>query len=205
MYFVKTPEMLQPLVSDLLWSVHTFDKEIFLTFDDGPIPDVTEQVLDILKSYNAKATFFCIGKNVKKHPEIYRRISVEGHSIGNHTQDHLNGVKTKQYRYLKNVVGAAEVIDSRLFRPPYGRITPAQISALKSRFTIVMWDIITGDFDKTNGVEKVVRNVLDHVREGSIIVFHDSIKAAPRMIPALKIVMEELSKAGYKFSALPQN
>ncbi len=205
MYFVKTPEMLQPLVSDLLWSVHTFDKEIFLTFDDGPIPDVTEQVLDILKSYNAKATFFCIGKNVKKHPEIYRRISAEGHSIGNHTQDHLNGVKTKQYRYLKNVVGAAEVIDSRLFRPPYGRITPAQISALKSRFTIVMWDIITGDFDKTNGVEKVVRNVLDHVREGSIIVFHDSIKAAPRMIPALKIVMEELSKAGYKFSALPQN
>lgn len=205
MYFVKTPEMLQPLVSDLLWSVHTFDKEIFLTFDDGPIPGVTEEVLEILKLYNAKATFFCIGKNVSKHPSIYKRILEEGHSIGNHTHDHLNGIKTKQYRYLKNVAGAAEVIESKLFRPPYGRITPAQINALKSRFTIVMWDIITGDFDKNIGVEKVVRNVLDHAKEGSIIVFHDSIKAAPRMIPALKIVMEALSMAGYKFSALPQN
>lgn len=203
MYFVKTPEMLQPLMSDLLWSVHTFEKEVFLTFDDGPIPIVTEEVLDLLNEYDAKATFFCIGKNVIAHPQLYERIIQEGHKTGNHTNDHLNGTKTKHYTYLKNISGAATRIKSDLFRPPYGRITPAQVAALKNRYTIVMWDIITGDFDKNITVEKVVKNVLNNAREGSIIVFHDSIKAAPRMLPALKIVLDELSKSGFKFSALP--
>lgn len=203
MYFVKTPEMLQPLTSDLMWSVHTFEKEVFLTFDDGPIPSITEEVLDILKKYNAKATFFCIGKNVAAHPAIYQRILQEGHKTGNHTQDHLNGTKTKHFTYLKNVSDAATKIQSNLFRPPYGRITPAQVTALKNRYTIVMWDIITGDFDKKITVDKVVKNVLNNVKEGSIIVFHDSLKAAPRMLPALQIVMAELAQAGFKFSVLP--
>jgi peptidoglycan-N-acetylglucosamine deacetylase len=203
MYIVKTPNLIQPLVSHLMWCVHTFDKEIFLTFDDGPTPEVTEQVLDILKQYNAKATFFCLGKNVASHPQIFNRLISEGHAVGNHTYDHPNGRKTNHYTYLKSVVKAEEVFQTNYFRPPYGQITRGQIAALKNKYQIVMWDIITGDFDPTITEDKVVKNVLDYARRGSIVVFHDSVKAAPRMIPALKIVMQELHSKGYAFSALP--
>jgi len=203
MYIVKTPEMLQPLVNDLLWSMHTFEKEVFLTFDDGPTPGVTEQTLDLLKAYNAKATFFCLGKNVEAHPSLFKRLLDEGHTVGNHTYDHPNGRKTEHFTYLRNVVKGKAHIQSSYFRPPYGQITRAQVNALKGKYRIVMWDIITGDFDKKIGEEQCVRNVLNNVKEGSIIVFHDSIKAAPRMLPALARVLESLQEQGYSFSPLP--
>lgn len=203
MYIVKTPEMLQPLVNDLLWSMHTFEKEVFLTFDDGPTPGVTEQTLDLLKAYNAKATFFCLGKNVEAHPSLFKRLLDEGHTVGNHTYDHPNGRKTEHFTYLRNVAKGKAHIQSSYFRPPYGQITRAQVNALKGKYRIVMWDIITGDFDKKIGEEQCVRNVLNNVKEGSIIVFHDSIKAAPRMLPALARVLESLQEQGYSFSPLP--
>jgi peptidoglycan/xylan/chitin deacetylase (PgdA/CDA1 family) len=203
MYIVKTPEMLQPLVNDLLWSIHTFEKEVFLTFDDGPTPQVTEQTLDLLKAHNAKATFFCLGKNVEAHPDLYQRLHDDGHTVGNHTYDHPNGRKTEHFTYLRSVAKGKKHIQSSYFRPPYGQITRAQINALKKQYRIVMWDIITGDFDQKIDEEQCVRNVLNNVKRGSIIVFHDSVKAAPRMLPALKQVLEALSARGYSFSALP--
>jgi peptidoglycan/xylan/chitin deacetylase (PgdA/CDA1 family) len=203
MYIVKTPEMLQPLVNDLLWSVHTFEKEVFITFDDGPTDIITDQVLDILADYEAKATFFCLGKNVIAHPEIYERLQTAGHTIGNHTFDHPNGRKTNHFKYLRSVALGRKEIKSSYFRPPYGQITRAQVSALKGKYKIVMWDIITGDFDQKISEDQCVKNVLNNVKRGSIIVFHDSVKAAPRMIPALKTVLKELKERGYKFSALP--
>lgn len=203
MYIVKTPNIVQPIVSDLLWTVHTFDDVVYLTFDDGPTPEVTERTLDLLKSYNAKATFFCLGKNVEAHPELYARIQSEGHTIGNHTFDHPNGRKSNHYHYLKNVVRAERFITSAYFRPPYGQITRAQIQALKKRYRIVMWDIITGDFDLNVTPERIVKNVMDNVQSGSIIVMHDSLKAAPRMLPALETILPLLHNQGYRFDALP--
>lgn len=203
MYIVKTPNILQPIVSDLLWTVHTFDKTLYLTFDDGPTPEVTERTLDLLHQYDAKATFFCLGKNVQAFPFIYQRLINEGHTIGNHTFDHPNGRKSNHYHYLKNIVRAEEFIHSKYFRPPYGQITRAQIQALKKRYRIVMWDIITGDFDLTISPEKIIKNVLDNVQSGSIIVLHDSLKAAPRMLPALEQLLPILKSQGYTFAALP--
>ncbi|MFN6378709.1 MAG: polysaccharide deacetylase family protein [Flavobacteriales bacterium] len=203
MYLVKTPSVLQPLVNDLLWSVHTFEREVFLTFDDGPTPQITERTLDLLAKHNAKATFFCLGKNVDAHPEIFERIIQEGHTIGNHTHDHLNGRKTSHFAYLRNIAKAEKTFASSYFRPPYGKITRAQIAALKSKYRIVMWDIITGDFDPKLSAAKVLKNVVDNVQPGSIIVFHDSIKAAPRMLPALEETLLILKHRGYKCSPLP--
>lgn len=204
MYIVKTPNMLQPIVSDLLWTVHTFDREVYLTFDDGPTPEITERTLDLLRQYNAKATFFCLGKNVVAHPHIYQRITGEGHTVGNHTFDHPNGRKSGHYHYLRNIVQAGNHIQSLYFRPPYGQITRAQIHALRGKYQIVMWDIITGDFDPGMTANRIVKNVMDNVREGSIIVFHDSLKAAPRMLPALEEVLPLLYENGYTCSALPE-
>lgn len=203
MYIVKTPELIKPIVSNLLWCVHTFEKEVFLTFDDGPTPMVTEQTLGILNEFNAKATFFCLGKNVESYPDIYHQIIENGHTIGNHTYDHPNGRKTNQYKYLKSVAKAEQIFKSNYFRPPYGQITLTQIAALKNKYQIVMWDIITGDFDPKISEDRVIKNVLDNVRRGSVIVFHDSVKASPRMLPALRAVLHELTQRGYSFSALP--
>ncbi len=203
MYIVKTPNILQPIVSDLLWAVHTFEREVFLTFDDGPTPEITERTLDLLAEHNAKASFFCIGKNVDAHPAIFERIIQEGHTIGNHTHDHLNGRKTSHFAYLRNIAKAEKSFASSYFRPPYGKITRAQIAALKTKYRIVMWDIITGDFDPKLSPSKIIKNVVDNVQPGSIIVFHDSIKAAPRMLPALEVILPILSERGYKCSPLP--
>ena len=203
MYIIKTPNILQPIVSDLLWSVHTFEREVFLTFDDGPTPEITERTLDLLDKHHAKATFFCLGKNVEAYPHIFQRIKDEGHTIGNHTHDHLNGRKTSHFAYLRNIAKAERIFSSPYFRPPYGKITRAQIASLKSKYRIVMWDIITGDFDPKLSATKVLKNVVDNVQQGSIIVFHDSIKAAPRMLPALEQTLIILKQRGYKCSPLP--
>ena len=202
MYLVKTPAILKPLAKDLLWHVETAQREVYFTFDDGPTPNVTEATLDLLRQYNAKATFFCLGKNTEANPELFSLIALEGHAVGNHTFDHPDGWKTSQIAYLRNVVSAKKTITSNLFRPPYGRITPAQVNALKNHFQLVMWDVLSADFDSNNSPEQCYENVVKNVNPGSIVVFHDSLKASTNMLFALERSLDYLSRDGYIFRAL---
>lgn len=202
MYLVKTPELLKPLAKDFLWHIDNSNKEVYFTFDDGPTPEVTDAALDILARYNAKATFFCLGKNAEAHPEIMMRIIQEGHTIGNHTYNHPDGWKTSTMAYFRNVVEAKKHLASNLFRPPYGRISPAQVNALKKQFTLVMWDVLSADFDTTKKPEQCLQHVVKHVTSGSIVVFHDSVKARNNMLYALEGSLEFLTREGYIFRAL---
>ncbi len=205
MYLVKTPWLLRFLYPHCQWSVHTKEKNIYLTFDDGPHPEATPFVLDELKKFGAKATFFCIGKNVEEHPEIYRRIMAEGHRTGNHTQNHLNGWKTPDTKYLSDILTAKYHIDSDLFRPPYGRIKRSQLDALKKEplhLKPVMWSVLSGDFDRKLSPEKCTLNVLGNAGPGSIVVFHDSTKALPKLVYALPRVLQHFDAFGYAFKAL---
>ena len=204
-YFVKSPFWLKRIYSDLFWEIPTQEKKLFLTFDDGPHPIITMQVLDLLKAYNAKATFFCIGNNVVKHPEVYKRIIDEGHAVGNHTYNHLNGWKTADELYLNDINKAMEYIDSNLFRPPYGRISRFQIQQLlkpKYQMKMIMWSVLSGDFDPDISAEKCLNNVLLSTKAGSIIVFHDSEKAAEKMFYALPKVLAQFSKKGFAFEKI---
>lgn len=204
-YFVKTPFWLKKIYPNLIWEIPEPHKKIYLTFDDGPHPTITMQVLDVLKSFNAKATFFCIGNNVVKYPEVYKRIIDEGHAIGNHTCNHLNGWKTDDEQYLNDINKAMEYIDSNLFRPPYGRISRFQIQQLlkaKYHMKMVMWSVLSGDFDQDISAEKCLNNVLLSTKEGSIVVFHDSEKAAEKMLYALPKVLEHFSKKGFSFEKI---
>ena len=202
MYLVKTPSLLKPLAKDLLWHVETAQREVYFTFDDGPTPGVTEPTLDLLKQYNAQGTFFCLGKNTEANPELFSRIALEGHAVGNHTYDHPDGWKTNQIAYLRNVLRAKQTISSKLFRPPYGRIMPAQVSALKNHFQLVMWDVLSADFDNGNSPEQCYENVVKNVTPGSIVVFHDSQIASANMLYALERSLDFLSRDGYIFRAL---
>ncbi|MEQ1675947.1 MAG: polysaccharide deacetylase family protein [Chitinophagaceae bacterium] len=197
-YFVKTPWWLKKIYSSYLWSIDTNEKTVYLTFDDGPHPQATPFVLDELKKYDAKATFFCIGKNVEAHPDIYKRILDEGHRVGNHTQNHLNGWKTDTDAYLADISEAAKQIDSTLFRPPYGRIRTVQAKRLKA-YKIVMWDVLSGDFDESVSKEKCLHNVTSRSKPGSIIVFHDSQQALTRLQHALPAAMQFFKESGYSF------
>ena len=180
-------------------------KEIFLTFDDGPHPTLTNFVLDELMKYNAKATFFCIGHNVFKYPEVYLRIINEGHSVGNHTFNHLNGFKTDNKIYVANVLEASKIINSDLFRPPYGRIKSFQakvLTQLTKPYKIVMWTLLSGDFDKSISPQRCLENVIFKISNGAIVVFHDSEKAADRMVYTLPKLLEVLTEKGYRFKKL---
>jgi len=202
-YFTKTPEILKPLSSELIWNFPD-DKTptIYLTFDDGPVKGITDVVLGMLKKYNAKATFFCVGENVVKYPKLYNKIIKEGHSVANHTYNHLSGWKETKYKYYKNVLKAKNVIDSDLFRPPYGRISPQQIKSLRNRFRIVMWDVLSGDFDPELNPEDCANNVIKSTKQGSIIVFHDSLKAKKNILESLPIVLKHFSNKGFEFSKI---
>ena len=204
MYLVRTPELIKPFFKDLLWSVPNANGIVHLTFDDGPIAEVTPWVLDRLKEFNAKATFFCIGRNAEREPGILARIREEGHSIGNHTYDHRNGWKTSQFSYLKSVQRCRSTIESELFRPPYGRITREQVIALRRHFRIVMWEVLSADFDRDLTGEQCYRNVMENVKAGSIVVFHDSLKAWDRLRIALPRVLYELAEKGFRSEALPE-
>ena len=205
MYLVKTPWWLKKIYAPgLTWKIPTEANEIFLTFDDGPHPAITPFVLDCLRRYNAKATFFCIGKNVRQYPEVYRQIIDEGHKPGNHTQNHLNGWKTNDLEYLKNALAAKTYIDSKLFRPPYGRITRFKAQQLQSDFKIIMWDVLSGDFDINLLPEKCLQNVVDNTKPGSIVVFHDSEKAAPSLMHALPVVLRQLHERNLSFKRILQ-
>ena len=188
-----------------VWDMATNDKVLYLTFDDGPTPEITNWTLDILKQYNAKATFFCIGANVKKHPNIFERIIKDAHTVGNHTQNHIKGWTTKTKKYLREVQDAQNAIDykTNLFRPPYGQITPKQGRKLIDLgYKIIMWDVLSFDWEVDVSEEKCLENVISKSKAGSIIVFHDSIKASKNLMYALPKVLEYFSKKGYEFKAL---
>jgi peptidoglycan/xylan/chitin deacetylase (PgdA/CDA1 family) len=200
------PRFIQRLYPERVWAFSHVKDSVFLTFDDGPIPEITPWVLDELKKHNAKATFFCIGENVKKHPEIFQRILAEGHSVGNHTFNHLKGAKTETSTYIENTLLAEELIHSKLFRPPYGKITSKQAKILHEKgFKIVMWDIISYDFDANISEEQCLQNVLKNIKPGSVVVFHDSRKAEKNLRYVLPKVLEFIGEKGLLCNSIKQN
>jgi peptidoglycan/xylan/chitin deacetylase (PgdA/CDA1 family) len=213
MYLVNTPWWLRAIYPQLIWQMPVQEKIIYLTFDDGPHATATPYVLDRLAQYNAKASFFCIGKNVMEHPEIYARILNEGHAVGNHTQHHANGWKVSDSKYFNEIDEAATLIQSNLFRPPYGRIKRSQINRLiqssdpqpstkQAAYQIMMWSVLSGDFDTKLSADTCTQNVIKHTKAGSIVVFHDSAKAWGRMSEALPKVLKHFSGQAFRFEAM---
>ena len=208
---VKTPKLVKHVLPSLVWNIKTTEKVIYLTFDDGPTPEITDWVLNTLDTFDAKATFFCIGNNIEKHPEIFKRIINKGHAIGNHTYNHLKGWKTKTTDYLINIYKTQIIIDSSyntkplLFRPPYGRIKLKQVKALsKLNYQIIMWNVLSKDWDKTVEKEVCLRNVIQNTKEGDIVVLHDSIKASRNKQYTLPRMLDHFTKEGYKFKRIPE-
>ena len=202
---VKTPDFVKALFPNFTWNINTKNKELYLTFDDGPTPEITNWVLSTLKDFNAKATFFCIGNNIEKHPDIYNNILSQGHSIGNHTYNHLKGWKHKTRHYTEDVKRTQLLINSnvKLFRPPYGKLKPKQSLQIQELgYKIILWDVLSFDWDKAVSKEKCLKNVTSAANEGSIIVFHDSIKASQNLKYTLPKVLEYYSKKGYCFKSL---
>lgn len=205
MLIEQPPLIIKKLYPSLNWFEETTEKEVFITFDDGPTQGVTEQLLQILKCYQAKATFFCLGKNVVQNPEIYKRILADGHAVGNHTYNHLNGWKTRTKDYLADALLAKNHIQSSLFRPPYGKIKPAQIQALKKHFKVVMWSNLSRDYDPFVSEDQAFNYATKNLKRGSIIVFHDSLKAQEKVIPVVEKLLVFLAKEGFKASAIRPN
>jgi peptidoglycan-N-acetylglucosamine deacetylase len=204
MYFVKSPLLLCKLYQrNEIWSIETDEKVIFLTFDDGPVQDVTPWVLNTLERYDAHATFFCVGENVSKNPDIFDQIKSKGHSVGNHTFNHLNGWRSPVEEYAESVKKCSQLFPTTLFRPPYGRIKRSQLQELRSRYTIIFWSVLTGDFDADISPSKCLSNAITNTRQGSIVVFHDSVKAWPNLQYALPAFLEHFSLMGFEFRALP--
>jgi peptidoglycan/xylan/chitin deacetylase (PgdA/CDA1 family) len=202
----KTPWLLKFFFKYRIWSYPKGQNCIYLTFDDGPTPGVTDWVLDTLKKFDAKATFFCIGKNVAAHGKLYNRILNEGHGIGNHTNNHVNGWKTNTRDYLKNVSKASEYINSKLFRPPYGRTSFKQSAALrKLGYKIIMWDVLAMDWDKTLSSDSCYKNVVNYTEDGSIIVFHDSVKASKNLKEILPRVLTDFKHKGFSFKIIKES
>lgn len=202
MLIERPPLIFRLLFPEALFRVNGRKKQIFLTFDDGPIPEVTPWVLDVLDKYGVKATFFMVGDNVRKHPEVYRMVRERGHALGNHTMHHLQGSRVTARRYLQDVNEADSYIGSTLFRPPHGWLRWAQAAALKSKYNLVMYDLITRDYSRRMSPEQVVDNVKKYTRSGSIIVFHDSLKSWPRLQHALPKSIEWLLEQGYEFEKI---
>ena len=194
--------MLAMLDRRVLWRVPTTGKEVFLTFDDGPEPEVTPYVLDTLAEHRAKATFFCLGGKVEQHPELHHRLRAEGHATGHHTWDHPNGWRTPVRAYYRNVLRGAERVGGPLFRPPYGRLGIRRAHTLEKRFQVVMWDVLAGDFRKGNTGEVCARHVLRQTKPGSIIVLHDNRKSAACLREALPLILKGLAEKGYRCEAL---
>lgn len=199
----RVPRIVQWLLPGFTWRIPTKERVLYLTFDDGPIQEVTPWVLDELAHAGAKATFFCIGRNGAANPGILARIRAEGHGVGDHTWDHVRGRRTDTSTYLGSVARSSGITSRSLFRPPYGSLTMAQARALRRSFRIVLWDVLSGDYDPRVDAAECIRRVIDHARPGSIVVFHDSLKAEATLRGALPKVLEHYGRAGYRFEALP--
>jgi peptidoglycan-N-acetylglucosamine deacetylase len=202
MYLPKTPNIAKNVFPRLLWSKDGKEKEIYLTFDDGPTPGVTEWVLEQLDAFNAKASFFCVGKNVELFPELFASILEKGHAVGNHTYSHLNAWKTPVKDYLMDIAGCEATFHSELFRPPYGKLRPRIRRKVLEQFNIVMWDVLSYDFDVNLNGEDCFQNVKKYSKPGSIVVFHDSIKAESRLKVALPKCLDFFAEQGFQFKAL---
>jgi peptidoglycan-N-acetylglucosamine deacetylase len=199
----KIPSWLQVYNKNICWKVSDSEQNIYLTFDDGPHPVVTPMVLDILLEYNIKACFFCIGKHVELYPDIFNRILREGHGVGNHSYSHRSGWKIPVDEYVEDIHQSAKFIQSNLFRPPYGRLTPFQFKVLKGQYKIIMWDILSKDYDGTLSNEAVIKNATNEVSPGSIIVMHDNDKTESRMMTILPAIINILKEKGWGFKLLP--
>ena len=209
-YFVKTPNLIPTLYPNQVWRFSPKEKHIYLTFDDGPTPEITDWVLETLGKYDAKATFFCIGQNIEQNSDIFNRIYSNGHAIGNHTYSHLNGWKTSNNDYLNSVLKTERIINkilvndkNKLFRPPYGRIKRAQTKTLlDNNYNIIMWSVLSADFDNKIDKHTCLNNVIKSTENGSIIVFHDSVKAFDKLRVILPKVLEHFSSIGYRFKKI---
>jgi peptidoglycan-N-acetylglucosamine deacetylase len=214
MYLVRPSYLIKKLYPKATWRMNKSEKKIFLTFDDGPVPEITDWVLNILKEKNIKATFFCVGDNVKKHPELFQRILNDGHSVGNHTQNHLNGWKTSKDDYVENVKLCEEAFQKfpdqppeisgkqNLFRPPYGKLKQSQLSSLTGNYSIIMWDVLSGDYDTKTSPERCFQNATGYLRNGSIIVFHDSYKAEKNLKYTLPLFIDFAFREDYQFGVI---
>jgi peptidoglycan/xylan/chitin deacetylase (PgdA/CDA1 family) len=196
------PSIFPLIASNVTWKVKTNEKVLYLTFDDGPHPTITPLVLSILDEYNAKATFFCVGENVTKYPDIFNQILSKGHAVGNHTYNHIKGWQTSNADYHNNIKKAAEVIPSNLFRPPYGRIKPSQIKLLKDHYHIIMWSILTRDYEKNLNPHHTLKQLNKLIKSGDVIVYHDSEKAQQNMLIMLKGMLQHFQQLQYTFKAL---
>ncbi|MEI6311287.1 MAG: polysaccharide deacetylase family protein [Bacteroidota bacterium] len=200
--FVKTPTIVPLVLKSCTWNKSRQEKKIYLTFDDGPIPEVTDFVLETLKKYKIQGTFFCIGNNITLHKEIFERIKKDKHRIGNHTMHHANGWKTKTADYYKEVEECQKIVQSKLFRPPYGKLKIPQIKFISKSYEIIMWDVLSYDWVQTVKPKDVLKNVNDNATNGSIVVFHDSIKASKNLQYALPRFIETKLNEGFEFGAL---
>ena len=203
MLIVRPPSLLTRALHRMTWDLSGEHRDVFLTFDDGPTPVITPWVIERLEEAKAKATFFCLGRNVDKHPEIYSQILSAGHSVGNHSYSHLKGFRSSIRRYMDDIDLAADMIDSKLFRPPYGRIFPGQVKAVMQQYDIIMWDVLSIDYNSGLSGKRVLQNVTRNVKPGSIIVFHDSDKAAENLYYALPRTLEFLQSEGYSMLSIP--
>lgn len=203
MYAVTSPSLLRlAMPKSLVWQMPSLKKILYLTFDDGPVTGITEEALNILERFGAKATFFCVGDNVRKHPGSYQKILEDGHAVGNHTFHHLNGWKCSDEHYFRDIQLCSELVDSKLFRPPYGRIRRRQARKLASEYKIIMWSVLGGDFDPKVTVERCCRNIFRNTKPGAIIVLHDQLKSANTMLKALPLILDHYKKRGFEFQKI---
>ena len=198
---IRVPKFVHKLFPDLIWRIED-ERGVYLTFDDGPTPGITEWILATLRRYNAKATFFVLGKNVELYPDLYKKILAEGHSVGNHTYSHQKGVGMSLERYLEDIEFASDTVQSNLFRPPYARVTPSQLRAVAKHYKIVMWSIISRDYNRKITRERCLQGVIPHIKAGEIILFHDSEKSFANMSYALPKTLEHIEKLGLKCKAI---
>lgn len=198
---IAPPKFIRKLFPELVWQIED-DRGVYLTFDDGPTPGITEWILSTLRRYNAKATFFVLGKNVEMYPDLYEKILAEGHRVGNHTYSHQKGTRMSLERYLEDIAFASNIVQSELFRPPYARFTPSQLRAVAQRYKIIMWDIVSQDYNRKLTGEICLRGVLPHIKAGSIVLFHDSEKSFANMSYALPRTLEYIEKLGLKCKAI---
>ena len=201
-FLIRPPKLLRKLYKESIWRIEKKKPTIYLTFDDGPIPELTPWVLDILKKHHVKATFFCVGENVKKNPDIYKRIIDEGHKTGNHTQNHLKGWKTKTQLYLNNIETCHSLVHSNLFRPPYGRLKLSQFKLISTSYNVIFWDVLSHDYSSKITPEKCLQNSIKYTRNGSIIVFHDNIKAEKNSKHTLPMYIEHFLNLNYSFECI---